>query len=336
MFEALQFETRLLLKANLCPVQGSRFQPTGFPDLGAATFNRGKDLIVESAQSVANRLEVAIWDELNQDVVEPLRGIPYVVVKDKDGSMITNSILESHRLNSYYITESDDKKFFNQLKQELGAKDKKESDRPINLAQMAKAIGQYDCNTLLHGVFFSKSELSGGRFKLPRAISGFIEAYNISQSDSGGTKVDRVNPSADKAEIALGAGNVPFHRSEFTADEIVAYFNLDLSQLRAYRMGEQMQELLIGMAIYKVQKFLTEGLRLRTACDLEMNKEGIVVTRPKGFKLPSYAALVEALPKMVKAAYPEGGIKSEVTFIKKKSSKKSVAEEEDTSLEAEE
>lgn len=28
---------RLLIEAELVPVQGSRFQPTGFPDLGAAT-----------------------------------------------------------------------------------------------------------------------------------------------------------------------------------------------------------------------------------------------------------------------------------------------------------
>jgi CRISPR-associated protein Csb1 len=91
MFEALQSETRLLLKANLSPVQGLRFQPLASPTWVLLRFNRGKDLIVESAQSVANRLEVAIWDELNQDVVQPLQGIPYVVVKDKDGSMMTNS-----------------------------------------------------------------------------------------------------------------------------------------------------------------------------------------------------------------------------------------------------
>ena len=29
---------RILLEATLHPAQGTRFQPTGFPDLGAATF----------------------------------------------------------------------------------------------------------------------------------------------------------------------------------------------------------------------------------------------------------------------------------------------------------
>ncbi len=37
IFSSLQNEPRLLIEAELKPVQGSRFQPTGFPDLGAAT-----------------------------------------------------------------------------------------------------------------------------------------------------------------------------------------------------------------------------------------------------------------------------------------------------------
>ena len=57
-------ESRLLIEAQLKPIQGSRFQPTGFPDLGAAVFEAktGQALLVESAQSMANRLEQTIWD----------------------------------------------------------------------------------------------------------------------------------------------------------------------------------------------------------------------------------------------------------------------------------
>ena len=48
---------RTMLEADLAPVAGSRFQPTAFPDLGAAEFQAAdgiKALLVESAQSVAN------------------------------------------------------------------------------------------------------------------------------------------------------------------------------------------------------------------------------------------------------------------------------------------
>jgi CRISPR-associated protein Csb1 len=58
--DSFKDQPRLLLKALLKPLQGYRFQPTGFPDLGAALYD-GPDgkrmLLVESAQSMANRLE---------------------------------------------------------------------------------------------------------------------------------------------------------------------------------------------------------------------------------------------------------------------------------------
>jgi CRISPR-associated protein Csb1 len=59
MFEQLDSAPRLLMHADLKPVQGDRFQPTGFADLGAAVYERPdgtRMLLVESAQSMANRL----------------------------------------------------------------------------------------------------------------------------------------------------------------------------------------------------------------------------------------------------------------------------------------
>ena len=35
---SLEGAARLLIEVPLRPIQGSRFQPTGFPDLGAATY----------------------------------------------------------------------------------------------------------------------------------------------------------------------------------------------------------------------------------------------------------------------------------------------------------
>ena len=55
----LASEPRLLLEATLRPLQGSRFQPTGFPNLGHAAYESpdgtGQTVLVESAQSMANR-----------------------------------------------------------------------------------------------------------------------------------------------------------------------------------------------------------------------------------------------------------------------------------------
>lgn len=295
-FTTLKEHPRLLIEANLQPLQGTRFQPTGFPDLGSATYqlpgSNTRMLLLESAQSVANRLESSIWDEANQDVVAPLQGISYVVVK-QDEKVLTNSLLEAHRLNSFYILEGKDRSFFELLKKELNAP----TEAPVNFRKLAQVLAQYDLNSLLHGIFLAKKEIAGGRFKLARALSGFIEAYNVEVVSSGGVKNDRVNPQADAKK---GGGNIPYHREEYTSEKITAYFSLDLAQIRGYRLGIDLENLLIAIALYKIQRFLDQGLRLRTACDLEATITE--VKRPSGYKLPSSTDLAKALPSLVKAA----------------------------------
>ena len=102
---------RLLLEAELQPVQTDRFQPTGFPDLGPATYTLADGtemLLVESNQSMANRMEAACWDEAGDGLAAPLKGIPYVHVAIEQGGKIiakTASVLEAHRLNSPYVLE---------------------------------------------------------------------------------------------------------------------------------------------------------------------------------------------------------------------------------------
>lgn len=291
--------SRILIEADLKPLQGQRFQPTGFPDLGHATYRTASGtemLLVESAQSVANRLETVCWDDAAQDLVAPLRGLPYVRV-DMGGKVLTNSLLESHRINSPYILEGADRGFFDKLNQELG-----HDDRPVDMAFLARVLAKYDVNALLHGVFLAKKELAGGRFRLARAVSGFVEARDVTVVTSGGVKNDRVNPSGDTSS---GFGNVPFHREEYTAGAITAFFNIDLAQIRSYRLPDPMTELLTTLALWKVLAFLDQGLRLRTACDLEV-AGSIRVTRPEGFALPKREALEAQLATLIGKAASAG------------------------------
>src|SRR3954447_11306935 len=96
--DALKAAPRVLIEADLKPVAGTRIQPTGFPDLGAATYDAPDGtptLLVESAQSMANRLEAICWDDGTNDIVPELKGLPYVNVKLAglgDGSDTTNSL----------------------------------------------------------------------------------------------------------------------------------------------------------------------------------------------------------------------------------------------------
>lgn len=294
-FAALKSAPRLLVTATLQPVLGTRFQPTGFPDLGAAKYSTadGKDmLLVESAQSMANRLETAAFDPIANTWVAALAGLPFVAVTDKSGAPITNSLLEAHRINSPYILEGTDKTFFNALRKELGA----DEEGRVDLQKLASVLLKYDINSLLHGVFIAKKEISGGRMRLPRALTAFIEASEVKVAASGGVKNDSVNPVGDAKK---GFGNVPFHRDEFTGN-ITAFFNLDLSQIRGYGLGEAVENLLVAVALYKIRALLDTPFRPRTACDLEVT--GITVKRPDGYTLPTLAELTVALPGLIKAA----------------------------------
>lgn len=297
---SLRDAPRLLLEAELKPVQGTRFQPTGFPDLGAATYE-GPDgtpmLLVESAQSMANRLETVCWDESADDWVEALRGLPYVRVLDSAGEPLTNSVLEAHRLNSPYILESKDKTVFEMLKSELASME----EGPVDIGKLAETLLRVDTNALIHGVFLAKKDLAGGRLRMPRLLSSFIEAEGVRLAASGGVKNDHVNPKGDTAK---GFGNVPFARDEYVAPRITAYFNLDLAQLRAFGLGQAVERLLVELALLKIRRFLATGLRLRTACDLEL--VGVKETRPEGFELPTLDALEAELPEAIDAVAREG------------------------------
>jgi CRISPR-associated protein Csb1 len=298
LLDALRDSPRLLMEARLKPVQGQRFQPTGFADLGPARYKAPRDagpaeemLLVESPQSVANWLEAMCWEppqlgravNANAKLAPELEGMPYVLVEQPAGTPLTNSILEAHRLNSPYILEGTDTKVFDILKAEVAGMEK----GPIDIQKLAGTVFKYDPNAVLHGLFLAKKELAGGRLRLPRVLSGFIEAAGVEPAETGGVKNDHVNPSGDTKR---GFGNVPYHRTEFTAKERVVYFNLDLAQLRGYGLGAAGEAFLVALALFKIERFLRTGLRLRTACDLEVVGK-LEVTRPESFVMPDRTAI---------------------------------------------
>lgn len=305
-FDALAAVPRLLLEAHLQPLQGTRFQPTGFPNLGAATYD-GPDgkrmLLVESAQSMANRLEAVCWDKPEDDWVTPLKGLPLVKVLDKAGQPLTNTVLEAHRINSPYVLEGKDDSVRKLLKAELAAMEV----GPVDIRRLAAVLLRLDCNALIHGVFLAKPDLAGGRLRLPRVLSAFIEAADVREAQSGGVKNDHVKPGkgGEGQTSSEGFGNVPFARSEFTSPKLVAYFNLDLGQIRAFGLGGAVTSLLIALSLFKIQALLNGGLRLRTACDLEVKEAGLVLKRPAGFALPTLAQLETALPGLIVAVATE-------------------------------
>ena len=305
---SLHDRNRLLFKVRLEPVLGHRFQPTGFPSLGAATFQTRDgtaSLLVESSQGMANRLELTLWDAARHDVKKELRGLSHVRVT-RGGAFLTDTILESHRLNSPYLLARKDAAFLDELKEALGVME----TGPIDRRKLAEVLLKYDVNSLVHGVFLAKKELAGGRLRVARALSAFIEADHVQVAASGGVKNDHVNPQGD---AKAGFGNVPFARDEYTADSITLYANLDLAQIRGYGLGDAAERLLILLSLYKLRALTEDGMRLRTACDLKVTEDEIVAASPAGWLLPKLAD-IEANLKSAIVACQDQMIVSEITF----------------------
>lgn len=293
----LENAPRILLKAPLWPALGDRFQPTGFADLGAAQYtlpNGTEMLLVESAQSVANRLERTCLDGDGPDIEQDFTGLPYLAatLTGVDPVVRTSSLVEAHRLGSPYFLLN--KKFQQQIASEMAYNPK----RPLDWKKIYSTLFKYDPNSLLHGVFLSL--LDGGRVRAPRAITGFIEATGVEKVISGGVKNSPIDPTgalqvaeAEASEKGVYS-NVPYSRIEYTAKEIWAYFNVDLSLIRGYRLPEAAAKLLISMALLKISRFLSAHLRLRTACDFQLNG-AVISLKPEGFSLPEEADLLKGV-----------------------------------------
>lgn len=287
-------EPRLLIEAELEPAVGHRFQPTGFADLGAAEYDLPDGtpmLLVESAQSVANRLEKACLDGDGPDIAPELAGLPYVsaTLTGPATDVRTSSLVEAHRIGSPYFLLN--KEFKTKLTGEMAYNPK----RPLDWKKIYAALFRYDPNSLIHGVFLSL--LEGGRVRAPRALTGFIEASNFKRVVSGGVKNSPVDPKgelqvaeAESSEKGVYS-NVPYARVEYTAEKITAYFNLDIALIRGYGLTEEAQKLLTALSLLKIRRFLKTELRLRTACDLRLKE--LRVTAPAGYDLSEEATVLQ-------------------------------------------
>jgi CRISPR-associated protein Csb1 len=58
--------------------------------------------------------------------------------------------------------------------------------------------------------------------------------------------------------------------------------------------------LLVALALLKISRFLRHGLRLRTACDLEVVGE-LVTRRPQGFVVPGEEELLQECANLIAA-----------------------------------
>ncbi|WP_216893452.1 type I-G CRISPR-associated RAMP protein Csb1/Cas7g [Nocardia alni] len=294
---------RYVYDVELAPIAGSTFQPTGFPDIGAATFTRFDDghpvdaLLVESVQSMANRLEATAWNRADNQPAPAVAGLPWVrVVRAKTGEFLTSSRLEAHRLASPFVREAtlDGAKMLDVI----GTRLKLAADTPLDYRSMAAAVAVLDPFCLVHGVFFAHKQWLG-QPRFLRAVSAVIEAHDVQPAVSGGRKADRVRHQLGEdgtGGTSEGYGSVPFSRTEWTAKRIAASFVVDVELLRSYGLPDAATATLQTLALWEIRHLLDGGLRLRTACDLTLNSP---VNARMGPELPSADELTAQLRELV-------------------------------------
>lgn len=294
---------RLLVVVDMQPLQGKRFQPTGYPDLGAAEYqaNDGKSIVLlESPQSVANHLERHCLSDDGTQFVKELAGLSMVTVMDGE-KQVTNSVREGHRLASPYILGMKKPTSICKEFESLDLPKESIGDR----LKIVKTIFKYDACSLLHGLWLSR--IGAGRIRVPRAMSGFIEAEDCNPAISGGVKKDHVvgttkdrkDGDGDAGDASSGVGSIPFTRIEYTAKNICAYFNVDVAQIRSYGLGPDQTKLLVTLALWKIRKFIDAPFRPRTACDLRV--VGNARTEPDGCVIPSMDELDSEIGRLVNA-----------------------------------
>lgn len=292
----LDSASRLLVEAELKVATGGggRFQPTGFPDLGPALY-RGADganwLLVESPQSMANRLERVCWVDGDGDTDrvgcynDACKGIPYVQATDSGDRPLTASTLEAHRLSSPYIwdtqpfTDPDDENKQIGLSDYLKRLFSLADNRLVPWKKVAEGLLKVDPGCLLHGVWFNEASFAGGKVRITRSLSGYIEARDPATANFGFQKRDPVSDRTDKEagqSAAEGYGSVIGPKQHFTSPEVKAYFQIDLERLRSYGLSSQQVRALGAWAIYKIRRVLLasrDGVAdLRTECKFQVKE----------------------------------------------------------------
>jgi hypothetical protein len=175
----------------------------------------------------------------------------------RKNAFLTSSVREPHRLASPYVlgAKRGDAVYRDEMRTALEAN----RDRPVHIWKMVPALFERDPGCVMHGVFLEEID---GRIRLPRLVSAYIEAASPNQANSGGVYRGEVTAK----------DNIPYPRQEFTSSAITASFIFHLATLKGYGLDSNKNRFLQAWAFYKIDRFLYQHLRLRTACEFDVDE----------------------------------------------------------------
>ena len=301
VLDELLGQDRVLISAELHLANGSFFQPTGFPDIGACVYTDGagqRRCLVESEQSMANRLE-AVCMEAPGVWREPLAGhLPVIRVQNKKNRLLATNLTEAHRVASSYVLEGTVKETTLQEKIEkhLGLTGGTwPQDGREKLTQTVFAL---DPGAILHGFQFMQWEAVG--LRASRLLHARLEATLAEDGEVhyGLVKVDGIQPGLSSAPKS-NKGQSIASKVRYVPRSIQATFEIDVLALRERSLvpasdteaadvdsgNRAARRFLLALALWKIHGFLTNrpafdartgdtmgALRLRADCSLAVGR----------------------------------------------------------------
>jgi CRISPR-associated protein Csb1 len=291
---------RVIIEAALELTSGSFFQPTGFPDIGACIFvdkDGRRRCLVESEQSMANRLE-AVCTQAPGTWSVPFAGkLPIIEVADGSGNLLGTNLTEPHRISSSYILEGTlnggNDKLQEIVRKKLGISDDGKRWPLDKRGELSGVVFALDPAAILHGFQFMQWSAVGLRQQ--RLLHARMEAVLAGDSDVhyGAVKVDAIDPDGHREKSNVGQSIA--YKARLIPESITATFEIDVLGLRARRLvsngGESAtgdanvaaQKFLLALALWKIRQFLADqsafdprtgqtdrALRLRSDCALKL------------------------------------------------------------------
>ncbi|MER3410543.1 MAG: type I-U CRISPR-associated protein Cas7 [Thermoleophilia bacterium] len=296
LLDALDGARYVALEVELEPLGSPTLQPTTFANTGPSFYEAPSGelaAVVDSVASMANQLELTIWDEAGCKPTPPVAPLPWLRVVDGNGDYYTSSRRAAHRLNAHALmngaVEADGEVFGARIDRLLA------DAKPPVTRRLAEVVWEHDPLAILHGCWFAG--IWDGRARLTRALSARIDALSV-QSQSvqvGGQKTAdhalEVTTRQAGAEGKTVEGEVPHYMSEVSAARIVSPFVLDLALLRSYGLRDASYRALVATALLQIGELIAAWPRRRSRCIL-LPRE-VRVRLPEGWQLPDLDELRE-------------------------------------------
>jgi CRISPR-associated protein Csb1 len=304
-FSRLDGERYLALDVELEPVGSPTIQPTTFANTGPSFYEAPDGqlaAVVDSVASMANQLELTIWDEAACEPTHAVTPLPWVKVVDADGAYYTSSRRAAHRLNAASLMNgvTDEGEPFGSRVERLVS----DAKPPVH-RRLAEVVWEHDPLGVIHGCWFAG--VWDGRARLTRALSARIDALGVQSQSAqiGGQKSrDALDEPGGVEDMGFRTvrGEAPYYTAEVSASRIVSPIVLDLALLRSYGLRQEAYRALVATAVLEIAELVAAWPRRRSRCMLDVRD--VTVRQPAGLEFPGLAGLRDGfLPELGEECY---------------------------------